>query len=85
MQSQKLNIDPALHKSQREFVEQQLQQIQIDIAYMLGQHQQLQAFSLQQHQEEILSIESRIYTKFVQSGLLKKSLSPFMHKAFNEC
>ncbi|PZO41926.1 MAG: sodium:proton antiporter [Pseudanabaena frigida] len=84
MRPQQLNIDPTLHQSQREFVEQQLQQIQIDIIYMQEQHQQLQAFSLQQHQEEILSIESRIYTKFVQAGLLKKSLSPFMHKAFNE-
>lgn len=82
IQAQPPTINPVVYQSQREFVEQQLQQFQMDIAYMQEQHPQLQAFSLQQHQEKLLSVESEIYTKFVQAGLLKRFLSPVMHKAF---
>lgn len=78
-----LIISPALHQTQLNFVKQQIQQLHIDIAYMQNQHPQLQAFSLQQHQKKIVLIESQIYTKFVQAGLLKNSLVPIMHKAFD--
>jgi CPA1 family monovalent cation:H+ antiporter len=83
VQTQSSTLNPILHKSHQEFVEQQLQQFQLDIAYMQEQHPQLQAFSSQQHQETLLAIEAEIYTKFVQSGLLKQPLAPVMHKAFN--
>jgi CPA1 family monovalent cation:H+ antiporter len=81
MQIQSLTINPELHQSQQAFVEQQLQQLQINIAYLQAQHSQLQAKSLQQHQEKLLAIECEIYTKFVQSGLLKQPLTPVMQKA----
>lgn len=83
MQPQPLTIDPMVHQSQREFVEQQLQQFQNDIAHLQEQHPQLQAFSLQQYQEEILAIEAKIYTKFVRAGLLNRTLAPMMHKVFD--
>ena len=77
-----LTIIPALHQAQLDFVKQQIQQLHIDIAHMQNQHLQLQAFSITQHQEKLLLLESEIYTKFVQAGLLKNSLTPIMHKAF---
>jgi CPA1 family monovalent cation:H+ antiporter len=84
MQSQQAALNSMLNQSQREFVEQQLQQFQKDIAYMQEQYPQLLAFSLQQQRQEILSVESQTYTKFVQSGLLKKALPPLMYKAFGD-
>lgn len=78
-----LTISPALYQSQIEFTNQQLQQLHNDIQYMQEQHPQLQAFSLEQHQEKLLSIESETYTKFIQAGLLQNSLTPIMQKAFN--
>lgn len=81
MQNQ-LTISPALHQSQLAFVNQQLQQIGLDLETMREKHPQLQAFSLQQHQEKLLSIEAETYTKFVQAGLLKTELSPIMRKVF---
>ena len=81
--SDQLTISPALQASQQEFVQKQLQQLHIDIQQMQEQHQQLQAFSLQQHQKELLAIEASIYTKFVQSGLLKSAPLPIMQKAFD--
>jgi hypothetical protein len=50
---------------------------------MQDQHPPLQAFSLQQHQKELLAIEANIYTKFVQAGLLKSAPLPIMQKAFD--
>lgn len=79
---EQLSISPDLYQSQLEFVQQQLQQLQIDIETLRNQHPTLQAFTLQQHQQELLAIESATYTKFVQSGLLKTPLSPIMNKAF---
>ncbi len=76
-------LNPVVYQSQREFVEKQLQQFQIDITELQTQHPQLHAFSLQQHQEKLLAVESEIYTKFVQSGLLKAPLVPVMPKAFD--
>lgn len=84
IQTKQLTISPALYQSQIEFVNQQLQQLHNDIQYMQEQHAQLQAFSLQQHQEKLLLIESETYTKFVQAGLLQNSLTPIMQKAFND-
>lgn len=78
-----LAIAPTLYQSQINFVQQQLEQLHNDIQYMQEQYPKLQAFSKQQHQEKLLSIEANIYTKFVQSGLLKNSLTPLMHKAFD--
>lgn len=78
-----LIISPVLYQSQIEFANQQLQQLHNDIQYLQEQHPQLQAFSLQQHQQKLLSIESETYTKFVQAGLLQNSLSPIMQKAFD--
>lgn len=78
-----LIIAPALYQSQVEFVKQQLQQLRHDLQYIQEQHPQLQAFSLQQHQEKLLSIEVETYAKFVQSGLLKSSLTPIMQKVFD--
>jgi hypothetical protein len=49
---------------------------------MQVQHAQLHSLSLQQHQKELLSIEEEIYTKFVQSGLLKNPPLPMMQKMF---
>jgi CPA1 family monovalent cation:H+ antiporter len=80
--SEQLTISPDLQASQIEFVQQQLQQLHTDILTMQEQHPQLQAFSLQQHQKELLAIEAGIYTKFVQSGLLKTSPLLMMQKAF---
>ena len=77
-----LTISPELYQTQLDFAKQQLRQIYTDIAHMQEQHPKLQAFSLQQHQEELLSIESKIYTKFVQAGLLKNSPPPIMQKLF---
>ena len=77
-----LMISPALHQTQLDFVKQQLQQLHLDIAHMQDQHTQLQAFSIQQHQEKLLLLESEIYTKFVQAGLLKNSPPPIMQKIF---
>lgn len=76
-------INPDILRSQQEFVQKQLQQLQVDLQQMQEQHAQLQAFSLQQHQKELLSIEAGIYAKFVQSGLLKTSPLPMMQKAFD--
>lgn len=78
-----LMLSPELHQTQLDFVKQQLQQLHMDIAHMQDEHPQLQAFSLQQHQEKLVLLESEIYTKFVQAGLLKKSLPPIMQKAFD--
>lgn len=69
--------------SQLEFVQQQQQQLQIDIECLQEKYPQLQAYELHQHQQKLLSIEANTYTKFVQSGLLKKTLSPIMPKAFD--
>ncbi len=80
--SGQLIISPALQKSQLEFAQQQLEQLATDIQYMQEQHPQLQAFSIQQHQKELLAIEAGIYTKFVQAGLLKNSPLTIMQKAF---
>ncbi len=77
-----LKIDPALHQSQLEFATQQLQQLHSDIQLMQVQHAQMHSLSLQQHQKELLSIEAEIYTKFVQSGLLKSLPLPMMQKMF---
>lgn len=82
-QSQSLTLNPVVHQAQTEFVEQQLQQFQRDIAQMQEQHPQLLAFSLQQHQEKLVSIESEIYRKFIQSGLLKQSPPPVMPQVFD--
>lgn len=76
-----LTISPALYQSQLDFVNQQLQQLRKDILYLQEQHPTLQAFSLQQHQEKLLSIEAKAYSSFVQSGLLKTSPPPIMQKA----
>jgi CPA1 family monovalent cation:H+ antiporter len=78
-----LTISAVMHQSQMDFVQQQLQQLQQDIQYIREQHPCLEAFSLQQHQEKLLAIEEDMYTKFVQSGLLKNSLPPIMQKAFD--
>jgi CPA1 family monovalent cation:H+ antiporter len=82
MQLQPLTVSSSMHQLQQNFVKQQLQKFQNDIAKMQEQYPQLQAFSLQQHQESILSVESKIYTKFVQAGLLKKPLAPVMLEVF---
>ena len=81
--SEQLTISATLQASQKTFVQQQLQQLHVDIQQMQAQHPQLQAFSLQQHQKALLAIEASIYTKFVQSGLLKSSPLPIMQKAFD--
>ncbi|WP_254722052.1 hypothetical protein [Kovacikia minuta] len=78
-----LTISPVVHQSQIDFVHHHLQQLHQDIQCFQEQHPCLQAFSMQQHQEQVLAIETDIYTKFVQSGLLKNSLTPMMQKAFD--
>jgi len=80
---EKLTISSAVHQSQMDFVQQQVQQLHKDIQYMQEQYPSIQVFNLQQHQEKLLLIESEIYSKFVQSGLLKNSPSPIMQKAFD--
>lgn len=76
-------ISPAVYQSQVEFVQQQLQQIGLDLVTLQQKHPQLQALSLQQHQEKLLLIEAETYTKFVQSGLLKAELPSIMQKVFH--
>ncbi len=78
-----LAFSPVIHLSQLEFVKQQQQQLQLDIECLQAKYPQLQAYELHQHQQQLLSIEANTYTKFVQSGLLKKSLPPIMPKAFD--
>lgn len=73
-----LTISPALHQAQLDFVKQQLQQLHNDILSVQDMHPYLQAFSLQQHQKKLLSIDSKIYTKFVQFGLIKKFLPNYV-------
>ncbi|PSF37893.1 sodium:proton antiporter [Aphanothece hegewaldii CCALA 016] len=80
---EKLLISPQLYESQLNFVQQQLEQLEKDIDYLREQHPQLQAFTLQQYQEKLLSIEAETYTNFVRSGLLENSLPPLMQKAFD--
>ena len=60
----------------------QLQQLDTDIVQLREAHSCLQAYGLEQHQEELLAIEANTYTKLVQAGLLKHPLSPIMQKAF---
>ena len=81
--SERLTISPTLQASQCAFVQQQLHQLHVDIQQMQDHHPPLQAFSLQQHQKELLAIEASIYTRFVQAGLLKSSPPPIMQKAFD--
>ena len=81
-QAQSLTIRSDLHQSQQAFVQQQLQQLDTDVVQLREAHSCLQAFSLEQHQQELLAIEVNTYTKLVQAGLLKHPLSPMMHKAF---
>jgi CPA1 family monovalent cation:H+ antiporter len=78
-----LTISLELHQSQQAFVQQQLQQLETDIVHLREVHSCLQAFSLKQHQEELLAIEVNAYTKFVEAGLLKQPLSPIIQKAFD--
>ena len=75
-------IDPTLYQSQIDFTQQQLQQLEQDLAYLRNQHPVLQTFSLHQHQEKLLTIETETYTKLVQSGLLKTSPAPVIQKTF---
>jgi monovalent cation:H+ antiporter, CPA1 family len=77
-----LTICPDLHQSQQTFVQQQLQQLNTDIVHLREAHSCLQAYSLEQHQEELLAIEVNTYTKFVQAGLLKHPPSSMIQKAF---
>lgn len=78
-----LAFSPVVHQSHLKFVKQQQQQLQIDIECLQEKYPQLQEFELHQHQQKLLLIEADIYTKFVQAGLLKKSLPPIMPKAFD--
>lgn len=77
------NLNPELLQSQLDFTIQQLQQLQRDIEHLHEKHPQIQAFSLQQHQEKLLAIETAAYQKFTQAGLLKSPLPPLMQKAFD--
>jgi len=78
-----LLIEDDLYQKQTEFVKQQLQQFQQDVKFMKTQYPQLQVFNLQQHQQELLTIENRVYMKFVQEGLLKNPLPSIVQKAFD--
>lgn len=73
-----LLIHPNSHQAQLESVQKQLQQIQAEIESMQAQPE-IQAFSLEQYQEQLHAIESQTYAKFVQAGLLKRSLSPIVN------
>lgn len=79
---EQLSISQQVYQAQLIFVQQQLEQLQQDIAYLQEQYPQLEAFSLQQYREKLLSIEAETYTTWVKSGLLKNSLPPLMQKAF---
>ena len=83
-QAQTITVSPELHQSQRAFVQKQLQQLDVDVVHLREAHSCLKAFSLEQHQEELLEIEVNTYTKFVQAGLLKHPPSPIMQKAFEQ-
>ncbi|BAU10400.1 Na+/H+ antiporter [Leptolyngbya sp. NIES-3755] len=72
-----LLIDPESHQTQLETVQKQLQQIQTEIE-KLQEQSEVQAFSLGQYQEQLHAIESQTYAKFVQAGLLKRSLTPMV-------
>lgn len=72
-----LLIAPASHQAQLESVQKQLQRIQTEIEIMQAQPE-IQAFSLEQYQEQLHAIESQTYAKFVQAGLLKRSLTPIV-------
>jgi monovalent cation:H+ antiporter, CPA1 family len=79
-QAKSLTIDPELHQSQQTFLQHKLQQLEVDITHLRESHSCLQAFSLEQHQAELLAIEVNTYKNFVRDGLLKHPLSPMIGK-----
>ncbi len=72
-----LLISPSSHQAQLETVQKQLQHVQTEIEAMQAQSE-IQAFSLERYQAQLQAIELQTYAKFVQAGLLKRSLPPML-------
>lgn len=81
-QTQSLIISSEKCQLQRDFVAQQIQQLESDILNLRDSHPCLEAFSLQQHREKLLEIEVKTYAQLVQSGVLKQPLVPVIQKVF---
>ena len=77
-----LVIRSDLHHAQLELVQKQLQQICTDLE-MLQAQPEIQAFCIEQYQKKLHAIETETYAKFVQSGLLKHSLTPMLKDAID--
>lgn len=72
LQSQsQLYIHPKLAQAYLAFIADQLQKLQQDLALLQEKHPQLQSFSNHQNQEKLLDLETQVYSRYRQAGLLK--------------
>ncbi|MEO1134775.1 MAG: sodium:proton antiporter, partial [Cyanobacteria bacterium J06639_1] len=77
-------IDLEYVRYQRELVEVQLKQIEEEIANLQTEHQQLAEFDMEQLNIQLLDIEAKTYSEFIQAGRLDEELSPLLQEILLE-
>lgn len=77
-------VDPEFCNYQVVLVKDQLAVVQQEIAEMLQQHPELQAFALQQLKDELLAIEADTYAELIRAGQLKEELAPLLQSVLVE-
>ncbi|HIK44271.1 MAG TPA: cation:proton antiporter [Leptolyngbyaceae cyanobacterium M65_K2018_010] len=66
------------------WVKQQLHQLDQELASLKGKHPEIEAWILQQHQDQLLALEAATYTDWVQAGWLKTMPPLSLPGAFEE-
>ena len=75
-------LHPKLCESYLSFVSQKLQVLEQDMDLIQQQHPHLQSLSLNQHQAKMLELETQVYSRYRQAGLIKTSPPPWMSESF---
>ncbi|MEO0854524.1 MAG: cation:proton antiporter, partial [Cyanobacteria bacterium J06648_11] len=77
-------IDLEYVRYQRELVEVQLDEIEKEIAHLQAEHEQLAEFDMEQLNIQLLDIEAKTYSEFIQAGRLDEELSPLLQEILLE-
>ena len=71
-------IDPEYYRSQAEFLQRELKQLQEKIDKMQAEHSQLVQLDLELLQKELVDIEAETYAEFIRAGKLNNNVSPLL-------
>ncbi|KYC39984.1 sodium:proton antiporter [Scytonema hofmannii PCC 7110] len=77
-------IEPEFYRYQQTLVKGEIKRLETEIDSLQNEYPNLQSFTNEQLQTEILAVEANTYAEFVRSGWLNRELSPFLSEVHDD-